>query len=42
MAIAHKSLPIYAVQFHPETILSQPNQAGLRIIANLMGVISKK
>ncbi len=40
MAIAHKTLPINAVQFHPETILSLANQAGLRIISNLMGMIS--
>lgn len=40
MAIAHKSLPIYAVQFHPETILSLPNHAGLKIIANLMEMIN--
>ena len=30
---------IYAVQFHPETILSLANQAGLKIINNLMGMI---
>jgi len=36
MAVAHKKLPIQAVQFHPETILSLANQAGLRIIINLM------
>lgn len=39
MAIAHQNLPIYAVQFHPETILSLPQQAGLRIISNLMELI---
>jgi len=39
MAISHQKLPIYAVQFHPETILSLPNEAGLRIIINLMGII---
>lgn len=39
MAIAHKTLPITAVQFHPETILSLPQQSGLRIITNLMGMI---
>ncbi|CDZ79057.1 Anthranilate synthase component 1 [Legionella massiliensis] len=39
MAIAHKSLPVYAVQFHPETILSLPNQAGIKIISNLMGML---
>lgn len=39
MAIAHKKLPIQAVQFHPETILSLSNQAGLKIIINLMGMV---
>jgi len=39
MAISHKTLPVHAVQFHPETILSMPKQAGLRIISNLMGTI---
>jgi len=36
MAVAHKTLPVSAVQFHPETILSLPKQAGQRIIDNLM------
>lgn len=36
MAVAHRSLAIQAVQFHPETILSLSNQAGLTIICNLM------
>ncbi len=39
MAVSHKTLPIYAVQFHPETILTLTKQAGLRIISNLMGMI---
>lgn len=39
MAICHKTLPIYAVQFHPETILSLHNEAGIKIITNLMGMI---
>ncbi|MCE0723550.1 anthranilate synthase component I [Legionella resiliens] len=39
MAISHRQLPIHAVQFHPETILSLVNQAGLKIINNLMGMM---
>lgn len=39
MAISHKYLPIHAVQFHPETILSLVNQAGLKIITNLMDMV---
>lgn len=39
MAISHHQLPIHAVQFHPETILSLVNQAGLNIITNLMGMV---
>lgn len=42
MAISHKTLPVHAVQFHPETILSLPQQAGLRIINNLMDMVVKK
>ena len=39
MAVSHKTLPIHAVQFHPETILSLQNQAGFRIISNLMAMV---
>lgn len=39
MAVAHKHLAIQAVQFHPETILSLKNQAGLKIIFNLMELV---
>ncbi|KTD64801.1 anthranilate synthase [Legionella spiritensis] len=41
MAVSHKTLPVSAVQFHPETILSMPNQAGLRIINNLMLLVGQ-
>src|SRR5690606_16560868 len=34
MAIEHESLPIAAVQFHPESILTLANRAGLRLIDN--------
>ncbi len=39
MAISHKTRPIHAVQFHPETILSLQQQAGFRIISNLMAML---
>jgi anthranilate synthase len=41
MAIAHRNLPVSAVQFHPETILSLVNQAGLKIITNLMDMVRR-
>lgn len=41
MAVSHKELPIHAVQFHPETILSLVNQAGLKIITNLMEMVKR-
>lgn len=36
MAIRHHDLPISAVQFHPESILSMQNAIGYRLLANLM------
>jgi anthranilate synthase len=36
MAVRHRSLPISAVQFHPESILSMEKSVGYRLIANLM------
>lgn len=37
MAIEHQSLPVRAVQFHPESIMSLDERAGHRIIANVVG-----
>lgn len=33
MGVAHKTLPIQAVQFHPESIMTD-ERYGLRLIAN--------
>lgn len=40
MALTHQSLPLCAVQFHPESILTLENGAGLQLIANVWGVCS--
>lgn len=36
MAIGHKTLPLMAVQFHPESILSLSENVGLKIIKNII------
>lgn len=36
MAIRHKILPVEAVQFHPESILTSPMSAGLQLVKNLL------
>jgi anthranilate synthase len=36
MALAHRTLPVWAVQFHPESVLSLQNDAGMRMIENVM------
>jgi anthranilate synthase len=36
MAIEHESLPIAAVQFHPESIMTLGGEAGLAIVRNVM------
>jgi len=34
MAIEHKTLPVGAVQFHPESLMSLSGDVGLRIVEN--------
>ena len=36
MGIQHRSLPIYGVQFHPESVLTEE---GMRIVANLVDLV---
>ncbi|WP_442784253.1 anthranilate synthase [Bartonella sp. HY761] len=42
MGIEHKSEPIAAVQFHPESIMSLGGDAGLRMIENVIAQLPKK
>lgn len=41
MAIRHRRLPIAAVQFHPESLLSFKDRAGARLIANVMRELAR-
>ena len=36
MAVEHEALPIMAVQFHPESILTLEGNAGLRLVGNVV------
>ena len=42
MAVEHAALPIAAVQFHPESILSMREDAGHRLIGNALGLLAGK
>ena len=41
MAIEHASLPLAAVQFHPESILTLENDSGLRLVRNVVAQLAK-
>jgi anthranilate synthase len=40
MALEHASLPVAAVQFHPESILSLDDEAGIRLVRNVMRILA--
>jgi anthranilate synthase len=39
MAVEHETLPLAAVQFHPESIMTLGDDVGLRLLANVMAVL---
>jgi anthranilate synthase len=42
MAIEHKREPVAAVQFHPESIMSLGQNAGMRMIENVVAHLPRK
>ena len=36
MAVEHRELPVAAVQFHPESLLTLDDDAGLAVVRNVM------
>ena len=36
MAVRHKELPVEAVQFHPESILTAEENCGMRLMENVI------
>ena len=41
MAVEHRELPVAAVQFHPESILTLKDDLGLRLIAQVIGKLAR-
>ena len=39
MAVEHRTLPIAAVQFHPESVMTSPNAIGLPIMAAMLSTL---
>jgi anthranilate synthase len=40
MAIEHRTRPLAAVQFHPESIMTLGDEVGLRLLANVMALLA--
>ncbi len=41
MGVRHRELPIEAVQFHPESLLSLDGDCGLRLMQNVVRLYGK-
>jgi anthranilate synthase len=39
MAVEHQHLPLAAVQFHPESILTRPGDLGLQLVDNAVALL---
>jgi anthranilate synthase len=39
MAIEHKTLPLAAVQIHPESVMTSPNAIGLPILSAMLSTL---
>jgi anthranilate synthase len=42
MAVEHRTLPMAAVQFHPESIMTLGDDVGLRLLANVMTCLARR
>jgi anthranilate synthase len=42
MAVEHRELPITAVQFHPESLMTMTGSAGLKMIQNVIDAYSSQ
>lgn len=42
MGVRHRELPVEAVQFHPESLLSQDGQHGLEMIRNMVRIYGRR
>jgi anthranilate synthase len=42
MAVEHRALPLAAVQFHPESILTLEDDCGLRLVHNVVALLARQ
>jgi anthranilate synthase len=42
MAVEHRTLPLAAVQFHPESILTLEDDCGLRLVHNVVALLARR